>query len=165
MLDRDTATVFIEQVPDEIRSLRDSIAKGEAEHVGSTWERYRELGRYVTELKDRCGKAGHSLIIVLAGEVGTRRRFMKNCKDERRTCVMCGTEEAGTLATGFLVRFLFRRASWKFEKLNGYISRTFNDPDWYLETVSVIRNCAFSTDVVLHHAFPPYRGPRIAARS
>jgi hypothetical protein len=94
------------------------------------------------------------LIIALAGNVGTRRRLMRNRRDERRTCVMCGSEEVGTLATGFPSRFMFRKAKWKFDRLNGYNSRTFTDPQWYLETVSVIRNFSFSSDVVLQHAFP-----------
>jgi hypothetical protein len=68
---------------------------------------------------------------------------------------MCGTEEVGTLATGFLFRFLLRRAMWKFERLKGHITRTFSDREWYFETVSFIRDFSFSTDVVLHHAFPP----------
>jgi hypothetical protein len=155
MLDRNVVAVFMEQVPDEIEALRDSIAKAETDHIGPRWERHRELQGRIKELKDRCEKTAHSLIIVLAGNVGTRRRLMRNRRDERRTCIMCGTEEVGTLATGFLSRFLFRTAKWKFERLNGYISRTFTDPQWYLETLSVIRNFSFSTDVVLQHAFPP----------
>jgi len=155
MLHRDVVAVFMEQVPDEIRALRDSIAKAETDHTGPMWERHRELQGRIKGLKDRCEEAGHSLIIVLAGNVGTRRRLMRNGRTERRTCIMCGTEEVGTLVTGFLSRLFFRRAKWKFEKLNGYISRTFTDPEWYLETLCVIKNFSFSTDVVLQHAFPP----------
>ena len=160
MFNRDDVTVFIEHVPDEIRGLRDRIAREGAESTGAAWNRYRELHGRANELREKCEGAGHSLIISLAAQAGTRRRLMKNRKDERRTCIMCGTEEVGTVTTGFLVCFLFRKAEWKFEKLNGYISRTFTDPDWYLETVSVIRNFTFSTDVVLQHAFPLYRRVR-----
>ena len=95
------------------------------------------------------------MTIVLAGNVGARRRLMRNGRNERRTCIICGTEEVGTLVTGFLHRFLFRRAVWKFEKLNRQAARTFTDPEWYLETGNIVRNFSFSTDVVLQHAFPP----------
>ncbi len=155
MLDRDVVAVSLEHVPDEIRAFRDSIATAESEGEGPMWERRREASGHIKELKDRCGTAGHSLIITLAGKPGTRRQLMRNGRDERRACIMCGTEEVGNLATGFLPRFLLRRAGWKFEKLNGYITRTFKDPEWYFETLSVIREFSFSTDVVLHHAFPP----------
>jgi len=155
MLDRDVIAVLIEHVPDEIRTLRDRIADTEAQRIGPVLERYRELHEHIQELKDRCAQAGHSLTIVLAGKAGTRRRLMKNRRDERRACVMCGTEEIGTPATRFLSRFLLRRGKWKFETLNGHITRTFTDPEWYFETLSVIRHFSFATDVVLHHAFPP----------
>ena len=118
------------------------------------WERNRKLFEHIKELKDRCGEAGHPLIIVLAGRAGTRRWLMRNGRDERRTCIMCGTEEVGALATGFVSRFLLRRAKWKFERLNGHITRTFRDPEWYFETASIIKHFSFSTHVVLHHAFP-----------
>src|SRR5271156_1917681 len=78
----------------------------------------------------------------------------------RMTCLMCGTEEEGTLATGLLPRLLFRKAVWKFEKLNGYAARTFTDPEWYLETRGIVRNFSFPTDVVLQHASPPLRPGR-----
>jgi hypothetical protein len=155
MLDRDVIAVLIENVPDEVRSLRDSIAGMEGERVGPMLERYRELHEHIKELKDKCAAAGHSLTMVLAGKAGTRRRLMRNRRDERRACVMCGSEEVGTLATGFLARFLLRRARWKFETLNGHISRTFTDPEWYFETLSIVRHFSFPTDVILHHAFPP----------
>jgi hypothetical protein len=155
MLDRDVVAVLMEHVPDQVRSLRDSIARMEGEGAGAVPEHFREAYRQVKELKDRCEQAGHSLTIALAGKVGTRRRLMRNRRDERRTCIMCGTEEVGTLATAFPVRFLLRRTEWKFDTLNGHISRTFTDPEWYFETLSLIRNFGFSTDVVLHHAFPP----------
>jgi hypothetical protein len=155
MLSRDVVAIFMEQVPDEVRALRDSIAKAEADHTGLMWERHRELHGRIKELKDRCEQAGHSLVVVRAGEVGTRRKLLRNRRDERRTCIMCGTEEVGKVATGAFSRFLFRRAHWKFERMNGYISRTFTDHQWYLETLSLIRNFSFSTDVILQHAFPP----------
>jgi len=155
MVSRDVATLFMEQMPDDkIRSLRDSIAKAEAELTAPMWERRRDLHGRIEELKDKCEEAAHSFTIVLAGNVGTRRRLMRNGRNERRTCIICGTEEVGTLATGFLPRFLLRKAVWKFEKLNRHAARTFTDPEWYLETCSIVRNFSFSTDVVLQHAFP-----------
>ena len=155
MVSRDVATLFMEHMPDDkIRSLRDSIAKAEAELTAPLWERHRDLHGRIEELKDKCEEAAHSLSIVLAGNVGTRRRLLRNGRDERRTCIICGTEEVGTLATGFLRRFLFRRAVWKFEKLNRHAARTFIDPEWYLETCGIVRNFSFSTDIVLQHAFP-----------
>jgi len=156
MVSRDVIALFMEHMPDdEIRSLRDGIAKAEAELAAPLWERHRDLHGRIKELKDKCEEAGHSLTVVLAGNVGKRRRLMRNCRDERRTCIICGAEEVGTVATGFLRRFLFRKAVWKFEKLNRRTARTFTDPEWYLETCSIVRNFSFSTDVVLQHAFPP----------
>jgi hypothetical protein len=153
--------LYMEHLPDdEIRSLRDSIAKAEAEFSGPVWDHRREQHEQVKELQDKCGKASHALTIVLAGRVGTRRRLMRNGWNEYRTCLMCGTEEEGTLATGFLYRFLFRKAVWKFENLNGYTARTFTDPEWYLETRGIVRNFSFPTDVVLQHASPPVRPGR-----
>jgi hypothetical protein len=70
------------------------------------------------------------------------------------SCLLCGSEEVGQLATGLLRRFLVRKAVWKFEKLKRDAARTFSDPEWYLETCSIVRNFSFSTDVVLQHAFP-----------
>ena len=155
MVSRDVAALFMEHMPDdEIRSLRDSIAKAEAELSAPMWERHRELHGRIEELKDKCEAAAHSLTIVLAGNVGTRQRLIRNGRNERRTCILCGSEEVGTLATGLLRRFLVRKAVWKFEKLNRDAARTFSDPEWYLETCSIIRNSSFSTDVVLQHAFP-----------
>ncbi len=156
MVSRDIVALFMENMPDdEIRSLRDSIAKAEADLAAPMWERHRELHGRIEELKDKCEAAAHSLTIVLAGNVGTRRRLLKNSRNERRTCIICGTEEVGTLATGFLRRFLFRKAVWKFEKLNRHAARSFSDAAWYFETCSILRNFSFSTDVVLQHAFPP----------
>jgi hypothetical protein len=153
---RELVALFMEHQPDdEIRSLRDSIAKAEAEFTGPIWDHRREQHQRIKELMDKCGKASHALTIVLAGRVGTRRRLMRNGWPECRTCLICGTEEEGTLATGFWPRFLFRKAVWKFEKLNCYAARTFTDPEWYLETCGIIRNFWFSTDVVLQHASPP----------
>jgi hypothetical protein len=63
-----------------------------------------------------------------------------------------------------LTHFSFRKAKWKFEKLNGHFSRIFTDLEWYFETLSVIRNFAFSTEVVLHHAFPPRLPPSLFER-
>ena len=155
MVSRDVAALFMEHMPDDkIRSLRDSIAKAEAELTAPLWERHRDLHGRIEELKDKCEEAAHSLTIVLAGNVGTRRRLLRNGRHERRTCIICGTEEVGTLATSFLHRFLIRKAVWKFEKLNRHAARTFIDPEWYLETCSIVRNFSFSTDVVLQHAFP-----------
>jgi len=68
--------------------------------------------------------------------------------------IICGTEEVGALETGFLRRFLVRKAVWKFEKLTHQTARSFTDPEWYRETCSIVRNFSFSTDVVLQHAFP-----------
>jgi hypothetical protein len=155
MLDRDIIAELLEHVPEEIKTLRDRIAHTEAEHLGPMLEHYRELHDHIKELKDRCAQAGHSLTVELAGRAGKRRRLMRNRRDERRACMMCGTEEIGTLATGFLSRFLLRRARWKFETLNGHISRIFSDSEWYFETLSVVRHFSFSTEVVLYHAFPP----------
>jgi hypothetical protein len=83
------------------------------------------------------------LTIVLAGNVGMRRRLLRNIRNERRTCIICGTEEVGTLTTGFLRRFLFRNAVWRFEKLKRDAARAFSDPEWYLETCSIVRNFSF----------------------
>ena len=103
MVSRDVVALFMDHMPDdEIRSLRDSIAKAEAELTAPMWERHRELHGRIEELKDKCVEAAHSFTIVLAGNVGTRRRLLRNGRDERRTCIICGTEEVGTLATGFL---------------------------------------------------------------
>jgi hypothetical protein len=155
MVSRDVATLFMAQMPDdEVRRLRDNIAKAEAELAAPMWERYRELHGQIEELKGKCEQAGHSLTIVLVGDVGTRRRLMRNGRDERRTCIICGTEEVGALVTSLLRRFLFRKAVWNFEVLKRDAARTFRDPEWYLETCSIVRNFSFSTDVVLQHAFP-----------
>src|SRR5260370_20926023 len=155
MVSRDVVALFMEHMPDdEIRRLRDSIAKAYAEFAAPMWERHRELHGRIKELKDKCEEGAHALTIVLAGNVGTRRRLMRNGGSERRTCIICGTEEVGTLATGFLRRFLFRKAVWRFEKLNRRATRTFADPEWYLETCNIVTNFSFSTDVVLQHAFP-----------
>jgi hypothetical protein len=156
MVSRDVVALFLEHLPDdEIRSLRDSIAEAEGELAAPMWERHRELHGRINELKDKCEKAEHALTIVLAGNVGTRRRLLRNGRNERRTCIICGVEEVGTLATGLLPRFLFRKAVWKFERLNRQTARTFTDPEWYFETCCIVRNFSFSTDVVLQHAFPP----------
>jgi len=155
MVSRDVATLFMEHMPDdEVRSLRDSIAKAEAELTAPVWERHRELHGRIQQLKRKCEEAAHSLTIVLAGNVGTRRRLMRNGRNERRTCIICGTEEVGTLMTGFLHRLLFRKAVWKYEMLKREPARTFTDPEWYIETCSIVKNFSFSTDVVLQHAFP-----------
>src|ERR1700674_1504656 len=93
MVSRDVAALFMEHTPDdEIRSLRDSIAKAEAELSAPRWERHRELHGRIEELKEKCEAAAHSLTIVLAGNVGTRRRLLINSRNERRTCIICGTE-------------------------------------------------------------------------
>jgi hypothetical protein len=156
MVSRDVVALFLEHMPDdEIGSMRDSIAKAEAELAAPMWERHRELHGRIEELKAKCEAAAHSLTIVLAGNVGTRRRLLRNGRNERRSCIICGTEEVGTLTTGFLRRFLFRTAVWKFEKLNRHAARTFTDPAWYFETCDILRNFSFSTHVVLQHAFPP----------
>src|SRR6266851_1795336 len=137
MVSRDVTALFMAHMPDdELRSLRDSIAKAEAELTAPMWERHRELHGRIEELKGKCEEAAHSLTIVLAGNVGTRRRLMRNGRNERRTCLICGSEEVGTLATGLLRRFLVRKAVWKFEKLKRDAARTFIDPEWYLETAA-----------------------------
>jgi hypothetical protein len=155
MFDRDAVDCFMELVPDEIRVLRDQVAKGETLNAGSIWDRHRGLHEHLTELKQKCEEKGHPLMIALSGRAGTRRRLLTNSRNERRTCVMCGTEEVGTVVTGFLQRLLLRKTKWKFHSLNGQISRTFADPEWYFETLWVIRNFSFPTDVILQHAFPP----------
>ena len=79
MVSREVAALFMEHMPDdEIRSLRDSIAKAEAELSAPRWERHRELHGQIEELKDKCEAAAHSLTIVLAGNVGTRRRLLRS---------------------------------------------------------------------------------------
>src|SRR5271155_5632579 len=99
MASRDVAALFMDHMPDdEMRSLRDSIAKAEAELGASMWERRRELHGRIEELKAKCEEAGHSLTIVLAGNAGTRRRLVSNGWNERSTCIICGTEEMGALA-------------------------------------------------------------------
>jgi hypothetical protein len=110
----------MEHLPnDEVRKIRDSIAQAEAELTAALWERHRDLHGRIEELKAKCEQAGHSLMIVLAGKVGPRRRLLRRGWSERRTCILCGTEEIGKLATGFVKRFLVRQAVWKFEKLTG----------------------------------------------
>src|SRR5260370_558524 len=75
MVSRDVAALFMEHMPDdEIRSLRDSIAKAEAELTAPMWERHRELHGRIEKLKGKCAEAAYSLTIVLARKVGTRRR-------------------------------------------------------------------------------------------
>jgi hypothetical protein len=50
--------LYLEHLPDdEIRSLRDSIAKAEAEFTGPVWDHRREQHEQVKELQDKCGKA------------------------------------------------------------------------------------------------------------
>ena len=117
----------MEHLPDdEIRSLRDCMAKAEAEFTGPIWDHRRERHKRIKELMVRCGKASHALTIVLAGRAGTRRRLGRNGWPECRTCLVCGSEEEGNLATGFFHRSLFRKAVWKFENLN-WAARTFTD--------------------------------------
>ncbi len=156
MIGTETVEFFLEHIPDdEIRSLRDRIAKAEAEFTVPMWEHRQAQGKQIKELREKCAQGSHALTIVLAGNVGTRRRLMRNGWNERRTCLMCGTEEEGTLTTGFLARFLLRKGVWKFAKLNRHAARTFTDPEWYLETCGIIRNFSFSTEVLVQHAFPP----------
>jgi hypothetical protein len=75
----------------------------------------------------------------------------------------CASE---TLATGFLYRFLFGKAVWKIEKLNGYAARTFTDPEWYLEKrgfiqkLLVFNRCRASTRI----ASVSFRAAFLAAR-
>jgi hypothetical protein len=89
MVSRDVAALFMEHMPDDkISSLRDSIAKAEAELTAPLWERHRDLHGRIEELKDKCEEAAHSLTIVLAGNVGTRRRLLRNVRNERRTCII-----------------------------------------------------------------------------
>jgi cell division septum initiation protein DivIVA len=62
MVSRDVATLFMVHMPDdEVRSLRDSIAKAEAELTAPVWERHRELHGRIEELKRKCEEAAHSL--------------------------------------------------------------------------------------------------------
>jgi hypothetical protein len=65
--------------------------------------------------------------------------------------MICGTEEIGEPVAGFLRRFLAGKGTWKFEKLTRPAARSFTDPEWYLETCSIVRNFSFSTDGVLQH--------------
>lgn len=155
MPDRDVVSLAVEHVPDEIITLRDTIAAAEAGRPGHVWERHRDVYDDIKKLKDRCEENGHPLVIALTGKPGTRRRLMRNGRDARRTCVMCGTEEVGRPANGFLYRFLFGRTRWTFEKLNGHITRAFRDPEWYFETMSIVRQYSLPTDIVLYRAFPP----------
>src|SRR5216684_3956339 len=77
MVSRDVATLFMVHMPDEeVRSLRDSIAKAEAELTAPVWERHRELHGRIEELKRKCEEVAHSLTIVLAGNVGTRCTYL-----------------------------------------------------------------------------------------
>ena len=58
MVSRDVATLFMVHMPDdEVRSLRDSIAKAEAELTAPVWERHRELHGRIEELKGKCKEA------------------------------------------------------------------------------------------------------------
>ena len=67
MVSRDVAALFMEHMSvDETRSLRDSIAKAEAELTAPMWERHRDPHGRIAELKDKCEEAAHSLTIVLA---------------------------------------------------------------------------------------------------
>jgi hypothetical protein len=62
MVSRDVAALFMEHMPDDkIRSLRDSIAKAEAELTAPMWERHRDLHGRIEELKDKCEEAAHYL--------------------------------------------------------------------------------------------------------
>jgi len=55
MVSRDVAALFMVHMPDdEVRSLRDSIAKAEAELTAPMWERHRELHGRIQELKGKC---------------------------------------------------------------------------------------------------------------
>ena len=55
MVSRDVATLFMAHMPDdELRSLRDSIAKAEAELTAPVWGRHRELHGRIEELKRKC---------------------------------------------------------------------------------------------------------------
>jgi hypothetical protein len=79
----------MEHMPDdEIRSLRDSIAKAEAEITAPMWERHRELNGRIGELKDKCAGAAHSVTVVLAGDVGKRRRLL--------SCMLSSSSSSGT---------------------------------------------------------------------
>ena len=161
MPERDDA---VEKVPNEIIVLRDTIATVEAARPGHVWERHRVSYEEIKRLKDRCEEKGHPLVIALAGKPGTMRRLMRNGRDERRTCVMCGTEEVGRAANGFLGLFLLGRGRWQFEKLNGRITRRFTNPEWYFETMSIMRQYSLPSDIVLYHAFPPRVPSSILAR-
>lgn len=108
---------FLEHMPDdEIRSLRDRIAKTEAEFTAQTWDDRQAQSKQIKELKEKCAQGSHALTIVLAGNLRTRRRLMRNGWNERRTCLMCGTEEEGTLTTGLFARFLLGKGVWKFAR-------------------------------------------------
>jgi len=163
MVNTDIAALVTAQVPEELVALRDNIARAEAERPGRMWERRRDVYDDVRRLKEQCETTGHPLLIALAGRSGTRRRWMRSGRAERRTCVMCGVEEIGEPANGLLSRLVLGRTSWKFEKLTGRITRTFNDPEAYLQTTSSIKQYSLPTDVVLHRAFPPRIPPSILA--
>jgi Transposase, Mutator family len=115
----------MEHMPDdEIRSLRDSIAKAEAELSAPRWERHRELHGRIEELKDKCEAAAHSLTIVLTGNVGTRRRLLRNIRNERRTCLICGTEDRREWRSQIIPRYQRRTARVDEAILGVYLSGT-----------------------------------------
>ncbi len=162
MFNGDAAVLVTEHLPDDLRALRDTIARTEAERPGHVWERHRDAFDLIKRFRSRCETTGHCLVIALNGRPGSLCKLMRNRRDERRTCIMCGTEEVGKPVTGLVRRILFGRVKWKFETLNGRTTRRFADPEWYFETVAIFRQFSFPTDVVLHHAFPP-RIPRSIA--
>src|SRR5690348_12791894 len=123
MFNGDAVVLLTEQLPNDIRALRDTIAEAEARRPGHVWERHRDVFDDIQDLKRQCGESGHSLLIALSGKPGNSLILNRYGRDERRTCVMCGTEEVGKLATGFLRRFFTGRTKWHFETLTGHITR------------------------------------------
>src|SRR5260370_38218304 len=55
-------------------------------------------------LKGKCEEAAHFLTIVPAGKVGRRRRLIRNGRNDRRTCFLCGGEAGGHPWTGLMRR-------------------------------------------------------------
>lgn len=161
MVNTDIFALVGKQLPGEIVFLRDSIAEAEARHPGHVWERRRDVYEDVKRLKDRCEQSGHPVLIALAGSAAGWRRSARIGRAERRVCIMCGTEEIGQPASGFLRRVLLGRGRWNFEKLNGAVTRKFTNPEAYLQALSFIRQYSLPTEVVLHHALPPRIPPSL----
>jgi hypothetical protein len=161
MVNSDIVALVGSQIPSKIVFLRDKIAQVEAQHPGHLWERRRDVYDDVKRLKHACEESRHPLLIALAGQSSTWRISLRIGRSERRSCIMCGTEEIGKLGTGLIRRFGLGRSRWNFEKLNGRITRIFTDPEAYLHALSFIRQYSLPTEVVLQHALPPRLPPSL----